>query len=90
MRKEGGIPRCVLLQVLNRAHEREFGSIDEKNKPIWQVAEGGTSKSFFKLNVFCRSQRTGRRIRPMQRTISPFTPASMEDGTGPLRLIHLQ
>ena len=47
LRKEGGIPRCVLLQVLNRAHEREFGSIDEKNKPIWQVAEGGTSKSFF-------------------------------------------
>jgi len=26
-------------QVLTRAHEREFGSIDEKNKPIWQIAE---------------------------------------------------
>jgi kinesin light chain len=24
---------------LTRAHEKEFGSIDEKNKPIWQVAE---------------------------------------------------
>jgi len=26
-------------QVLTRAHEREFGSIDERNKPIWQIAE---------------------------------------------------
>ena len=26
-------------KVLTRAHEREFGSIDEKNKPIWQIAE---------------------------------------------------
>ena len=26
-------------QVLTRAHEREFGIIDDKNKPIWQVAE---------------------------------------------------
>lgn len=26
-------------QVLTRAHEKEFGSIDEKNKPIWQIAE---------------------------------------------------
>ena len=25
--------------MLTRAHEREFGSIDEKNKPIWQIAE---------------------------------------------------
>ena len=24
---------------MTRAHEREFGSIDEKNKPIWQIAE---------------------------------------------------
>ena len=28
-----------LTKVLTRAHEREFGSIDEKNKPIWQIAE---------------------------------------------------
>ena len=27
------------FQVLTRAHEKEFGSIDDKNKPIWQVAE---------------------------------------------------
>ena len=27
------------IKVLTRAHEREFGSIDEKNKPIWQIAE---------------------------------------------------
>ncbi|KAH9645146.1 hypothetical protein HF086_005691 [Spodoptera exigua] len=26
-------------QVLTRAHEREFGTIDGDNKPIWQVAE---------------------------------------------------
>ena len=26
-------------QVLTRAHEKEFGSIDDKNKPIWQIAE---------------------------------------------------
>lgn len=26
-------------QILNRAHEREFGTIDGENKPIWQVAE---------------------------------------------------
>ena len=26
-------------QVLTRAHEREFGSIEGNNKPIWQVAE---------------------------------------------------
>jgi kinesin light chain len=25
--------------VLTRAHEKEFGSIDDKNKPIWQIAE---------------------------------------------------
>ena len=32
-------PCSLLKQVLTRAHEREFGSIDEKNKPIWQIAE---------------------------------------------------
>lgn len=26
-------------KVLTRAHEKEFGLIDDKNKPIWQVAE---------------------------------------------------
>jgi len=26
-------------QILNRAHEREFGTINGDNKPIWQVAE---------------------------------------------------
>ena len=30
---------CLFKKVLTRAHEREFGSIDEKNKPIWQIAE---------------------------------------------------
>jgi len=39
--KQGKYSEAELLykQVLNRAHEREFGSIDEKNKPIWQIAE---------------------------------------------------
>ena len=31
------------VQVLTRAHEREFGSIDEKNKPIWQVGAKANS-----------------------------------------------
>jgi len=39
--KQGKYSEAELLykQVLTRAHEREFGSIDEKNKPIWQIAE---------------------------------------------------
>merc|ERR1712112_773322 len=24
---------------MGRAHEKEFGSIDDKNKPIWQIAQ---------------------------------------------------
>lgn len=27
------------LQILTRAHEREFGEVSGSNKPIWQVAE---------------------------------------------------
>ncbi len=34
-----GEAESLYKQVLTRAHEREFGSIDDKNKPIWQVAE---------------------------------------------------
>ncbi|GMR60839.1 hypothetical protein PMAYCL1PPCAC_31034, partial [Pristionchus mayeri] len=26
-------------QILTRAHEREFGKVDDTNKPIWQIAE---------------------------------------------------
>jgi len=39
--KQGKYKEAEVLykQVLTRAHEREFGSIDEKNKPIWQIAE---------------------------------------------------
>merc|ERR1712112_486282 len=39
--KQGKYKEAEILykQVLTRAHEREFGSIDEKNKPIWQIAE---------------------------------------------------
>lgn len=39
--KQGKYKEAEILykQVLTRAHEREFGSIDDKNKPIWQVAE---------------------------------------------------
>ena len=39
--KQGKYKEAEILykQVLTRAHEREFGSIDEQNKPIWQVAE---------------------------------------------------
>ena len=37
--KQGKYKEAEILykQVLTRAHEREFGSIDEQNKPIWQV-----------------------------------------------------
>ena len=39
--KQGKYKEAEVLykQVLTRAHEREFGLIDQKNKPIWQVAE---------------------------------------------------
>jgi len=39
--KQGKYKDAEILykQVLTRAHEKEFGSIDDKNKPIWQVAE---------------------------------------------------
>ncbi|XP_076273334.1 kinesin light chain isoform X4 [Rhynchophorus ferrugineus] len=39
--KQGKYKQAEVLykQILNRAHEREFGAIDGDNKPIWQVAE---------------------------------------------------
>merc|ERR1711936_489652 len=39
--KQGKYKEAEILykQVLTRAHEREFGTIDDHNKPIWQVAE---------------------------------------------------
>ncbi|KAG1678228.1 Kinesin light chain [Nymphon striatum] len=39
--KQGKYKEAEILykQVLTRAHEREFGSINGDNKPIWQVAE---------------------------------------------------
>jgi len=39
--KQGKYNEAEVLykQVLTRAHEKEFGSIDDKNKPIWQIAE---------------------------------------------------
>lgn len=39
--KQGKYKEAEILykQVLTRAHEREFGSIDEQNKPIWQVRQ---------------------------------------------------
>ncbi|XP_046830288.1 kinesin light chain isoform X10 [Vespa crabro] len=39
--KQGKYKGAEILykQVLTRAHEKEFGAIDEDNKPIWQVAE---------------------------------------------------
>ena len=45
--KQGKYKEAEILykQVLTRAHEREFGSIDEQNKPIWQVRTI-TGKSF--------------------------------------------
>merc|ERR1712241_535217 len=39
--KQGKYKEAEILykQVLTRAHEREFGTIDDHNKPIWQIAE---------------------------------------------------
>lgn len=39
--KQGKYKEAEILykQVLTRAHEREFGTIDGDNKPIWQLAE---------------------------------------------------
>ncbi|XP_014272515.1 kinesin light chain isoform X5 [Halyomorpha halys] len=39
--KQGKYKEAEILykQVLTRAHEKEFGTIDSENKPIWQVAE---------------------------------------------------
>ncbi|XP_073982469.1 kinesin light chain isoform X3 [Rhodnius prolixus] len=39
--KQGKYKEAEILykQVLTRAHEKEFGTIDGENKPIWQVAE---------------------------------------------------
>ena len=81
------------FQVVTRAHEREFGSIDEKNKPIWQVgyticnAKANTQNI---LNFLCRLQKTEKRTRPMPRTTSPCILASMEAGTELQRLTHRQ
>jgi len=30
---------AIYKEVINRAHEKEFGKISEDNKPIWQIAE---------------------------------------------------
>lgn len=30
---------AIYKEVINRAHEKEFGKITEDNKPIWQIAE---------------------------------------------------
>lgn len=38
--KQGKYKEAEILykQVLTRAHEREFGTIDSDNKPIWQAS----------------------------------------------------
>lgn len=30
---------AIYKEVINRAHEKEFGKISDENKPIWQIAE---------------------------------------------------
>lgn len=39
--KKGDFKRAdaIYKEVINRAHEKEFGKISEDNKPIWQIAE---------------------------------------------------
>ena len=51
--KQGKYKEAEILykQVLTRAHEREFGSIDEQNKPIWQVRPISSSTHFIN-NLF--------------------------------------
>jgi kinesin light chain len=36
---------CTVLQVLSRAHEREFGEISENNRPIWMLADAAEAGS---------------------------------------------
>merc|ERR1712012_957333 len=51
--KQGKYKEAEILykQVLTRAHEKEFGSIDDKNKPIWQIAEDREENKNRKDNV---------------------------------------
>merc|ERR1719232_1283964 len=51
--KQGKYKEAEILykQVLTRAHEKEFGSIDDKNKPIWQIAEDREEKKNRKDNL---------------------------------------
>lgn len=39
--KKGDFKRAdaIYKEIINRAHEKEFGKITEDNKPIWQIAE---------------------------------------------------
>jgi len=51
--KQGKYKEAEILykQVLTRAHEKEFGSIDDKNKPIWQIAEDREENKNRKDNI---------------------------------------
>ena len=40
------LAETLYKQVLTQAHEKDFGSIDEKNKPIWMHAEEREASSF--------------------------------------------
>ena len=46
--KQGKFKQAETLykQVLTQAHEKDFGSIDEKNKPIWMHAEEREASAF--------------------------------------------
>ena len=35
----------LFIKVLTRAHEREFGSITESNRPIWMLADAAEAGS---------------------------------------------
>lgn len=45
--KQGKLKEAEALykQVLSRAHEREFGAISEKNRPIWMLADAAEAGS---------------------------------------------
>ncbi|KAL2098638.1 hypothetical protein ACEWY4_005118 [Coilia grayii] len=53
--KQGKFKQAETLykEILTRAHEREFGSVDDENKPIWMHAEEREELSKGKQNERC-------------------------------------
>uniref|UniRef100_A0AAY4APK2 Kinesin light chain n=1 Tax=Denticeps clupeoides TaxID=299321 RepID=A0AAY4APK2_9TELE len=70
--KQGKFKQAETLykEILTRAHEREFGSVDDENKPIWMHAEEREEQS--KVGVFKCTDRW-RRNGPFLFTVPTVT-----------------